>query len=630
MNKNYQYFLLFIILFVAACLRFHHLGEISFSNDELSALTRARYDSFHELVEKGIKVDGHPALVQTMTWFIIHHFGDDVFTVRFPFAVAGIISVFLVFLLGRRWFGPATGLLSAAALASLQFPLLYSQTARPYSIGLMFSLALAYLWTRLVFDDRKNKWIAIAYILASAGCIYSHYFSFLLAGIIGVSGLFFLRKDNYIFYLICNMIPLLLFIPSVSIFHQQFGYEGVGGWLPPPERNFITRYIFYGFNDSWFITIFFSLAVITAVYFYFSKSGWKKFHLLSLAWYFLPFIIGYSYSILKAPVLQYSTLLFSFPFILIFIFSFFNKGWMNEKLIFTITLVVLAAGTGSTVIEKKYYHTNHFGVFMELAEKSKNWDEQFGKENIVKLFSLSNPEYINYYFRRLDHQPGISIYTDDEHTQFGKLIALLDTTQAEYFVYAWTNAIHTYETLMLIREKFPVVAERDTFFNSEITLFKRGPALDSEKIISETGFEKDSWDHEIDLQNKEVAHSGMYSQKLDGNTEFSVGYKNESTSLQVSKSELIKAEGWFYCSDSVRDAALVISFLKNGETISYSSAALKNFFIAKDKWTKVFLTTPIPGEKCEMFIYIWNPKRETFYIDDLSVKSVLQSPLYRP
>src|SRR5689334_7241702 len=158
--KRGQFYLLLLILAVAALLRFHHLGQISFSNDELSALTRARFDSFHELVEKGIKVDGHPALVQTMTWYIIHHFNDDVFTIRFLFAVSGILSVLFVFLLGRKWFGKACSLLSAAGLAVLQFPLLYSQTARPYSIGLMFTLAMAYAWTLLLFDNRKKNLVS--------------------------------------------------------------------------------------------------------------------------------------------------------------------------------------------------------------------------------------------------------------------------------------------------------------------------------------------------------------------------------------------------------------------------------------------------------------------------------------
>src|SRR5438874_9634507 len=143
-KNNYEYILLLLILITGSWLRFHNLSETSLSNDELSALTRARYDSCHDLINKGIRTDGHPALVETTLWFIVHHFNDNVLTIRFLFAVAGIFSIVFIFLLSGRWFGKSTALLSAAALSSLQFPLLYSQLARPYSIGLMFVLATTY------------------------------------------------------------------------------------------------------------------------------------------------------------------------------------------------------------------------------------------------------------------------------------------------------------------------------------------------------------------------------------------------------------------------------------------------------------------------------------------------------
>ncbi len=630
MKKNSEYFLLFIILIVGSWVRFHNLGDISYSNDELSALTRARVETFHDLVEKGIKVDGHPALVQTMIWFTIHHFSDSPFTVRFPFAVAGIISIFLLFLLAKKWFGMATGLLSAAAIATLQFPVLYSQVARPYAIGLMFSLALAYFWTRLVFDEKKKSYVIIAYILASAGCIYTHYFSFMLAGITGISGLFFLKKKNIVPYVIYNCIPLLLFIPSISIFRQQFGYEGIGGWLPPPDGKFLERFIFYIFNESWLVTIVLILTLILSAIFNFRKSGWTKFHSLSLIWFFVPFLIGYVYSIIKAPVLQYSTLLFSFPFLIIFVFSFINEEWSTKKILMISVFIMLAMGTYSTVFENKYFKTNHFGVFKELAEKTKQWDEKYGNNNIIKLFSLSNPEYINYYFRRLEHDPHISIYTDDEQTKYGVLNSLLDTSTAEYFAYAWTNAVHFYETPALIQEKYPVIAERDTFFNSEITLFKKGTASNDDVSISESDLESNSWGYETDRQNDEVAHSGLYSQKMDEKMEYSISYSTEITNLHLSKQELIKAEVWFYFTDTIKDATLVISFLKKGEMYSYKYTFLRNFESGKNKWQKAILFSELPDEECEMRIYVWNPKGETFYIDDFSVKRIQRSNLYRP
>jgi len=45
--------------------------------------------------------------------------------------------------------------LSAATLCVLEFPLLYSQIARPYSAGLLFTLLAAYFWSAIFIDKIK-------------------------------------------------------------------------------------------------------------------------------------------------------------------------------------------------------------------------------------------------------------------------------------------------------------------------------------------------------------------------------------------------------------------------------------------------------------------------------------------
>jgi hypothetical protein len=653
LSKNYEYVLLLLILIVGSWLRFHNLSVTSFSNDELSALTRARYDSFHELIEQGIKTDGHPALVETMMWFVIHHFNDNVFTVRFLFALSGIVSILFIFLLAKRWFGSATALLSAAALATLQFPLLYSQLARPYSIGLMFTLAMAYFWTELLWphppttSSKEMGRTAAAYILCAVACMYTHYFSLLMAAIIGVSGLFFLNKENFKRSLVSNFIVVLLFIPHLSITRFQFAYGGLG-WLSVPKSNFLSLFISYGFNDSKLIFYLFIGILLMSVIarrndeaiprsglrgwglLRFARNDkWKKFHSLSVLWYLIPFVVGYYYSTLKAPILQYSVLLFSFPFILIFIFSFIKDEWINKTFLTLFTLIILATGTYSTVIENKYYTAHHFGVFKELAQKDVEWNNKLGKENITTSFTLSNPEYLNYYFRKQNAQPNQFFYTDDERNNFGRLSQLLDSTKTEYFAYGWTNWDHQYETVELIQERFPIVAENDTFFNSQITLFKKGDNANIERIIAENDFEKDNWDKETEKQSKDFYHSGLSSQKMDAQTEYSSTFKSTTEKLNLQPDEMLKAEVWFNAPDSVGDATLVITFSKNGETILWQGMPLKYFYNEKNKWPRAILCSPVVNEpNSELAVYIWNKDKKTFYVDDFKITVAKKNPIY--
>jgi hypothetical protein len=69
------------------------IWDFSFTNDELSAVGRLRFDTFSELIEKGINVDGHPAGVQVFLWLWIKVFGISEISLRAPFILIGIASI---------------------------------------------------------------------------------------------------------------------------------------------------------------------------------------------------------------------------------------------------------------------------------------------------------------------------------------------------------------------------------------------------------------------------------------------------------------------------------------------------------------------------------------------------------
>jgi len=130
--------LLAFIILVGSILRLVQFPDIPFMFDELSAVNRLSFDSLSELLEKGVKKDGHPAGVQVFLFYWSKLFGISEAAIKLPFIFCGIASIPLIYLLGKKWFSGTTGLLAAACLATLQFPVLYSDIARPYMSG-MFS-----------------------------------------------------------------------------------------------------------------------------------------------------------------------------------------------------------------------------------------------------------------------------------------------------------------------------------------------------------------------------------------------------------------------------------------------------------------------------------------------------------
>ena len=134
--------LLVLIIIVGTVLRFYNYGEIPFTHDEFSALSRLNFDNFNDLIEKGVKIDAHPAGVHVFMYYWTTFFGSAEWVVKLPFTVIGTLSIFLIYLIGKNWFNETVGLISASFITSIQFTVIYSQIARPYISGLFFSLLM--------------------------------------------------------------------------------------------------------------------------------------------------------------------------------------------------------------------------------------------------------------------------------------------------------------------------------------------------------------------------------------------------------------------------------------------------------------------------------------------------------
>ncbi|MGI8892357.1 MAG: glycosyltransferase family 39 protein, partial [Bacteroidia bacterium] len=223
-EKLHTYFL-FIIIFIATVMRLWQFDFFSYSNDELSAIIRLEYDNLGDLIEHGVKKnDFHPAGVQVFLYYWTKIFGTSEFAVRLPFVIAGILAVLFSYLVAKKWFGKNTALFTAAAVAALSYPILYSQIARPYSPGLFFCMAGVYFWSRLIFENQWKEYKNLSgYILFSTLAAYTHHFSFLFMIIVGATGLFLIKRRYLKTYLLAALVVFILYLPHLPVFLYQFG-----------------------------------------------------------------------------------------------------------------------------------------------------------------------------------------------------------------------------------------------------------------------------------------------------------------------------------------------------------------------------------------------------------------------
>lgn len=165
--------LLALVLLLAAFLRFYHLGESGVGNQYYAAAVKSMLQSWHNFFfvafEPGgsVSVDKPPLgfWVQCLSAYFL---GVNGFALALPNALAGVFSVFIVYKLVRRPFGPWAGL--AAALALSLTPVAVSAERNNTIDGLLVFVLLLAAWAVLqAVYTRRVGWLFVGMFLVGLG-----------------------------------------------------------------------------------------------------------------------------------------------------------------------------------------------------------------------------------------------------------------------------------------------------------------------------------------------------------------------------------------------------------------------------------------------------------------------------
>jgi len=616
---------LLLILVAASLLRFWHYGLFSYSNDELSALNRLQFDTFHELVQKGFYVDGHPGGIQVFLWYWVRLFGDNQWVVRLPFVILGILSVFMVYKVARRMFGLASSLFSAAAIAFLQFPVLFSQIARPYGPGMLFCLMLVHFWLCIFFDENGNilrqkpRIVHLAgFALSAALCMYDHYFSFLFALIVGLSGLIFTRRNNIFLYLTSGLFAALLFVPHIPITLNHLTYKGVGLWLGVPGKTWIIKHLYYIFDQSVFTLILFIIALIALRFVSDSKKPNLRFRLLLAVWFLLPMLTGYFYSRWVNPVLQHSVLIFSFPYFIILIFSSIT-GFEKKKQ--WVLGLFLAAGIFGTTVINGYYKQQHFGEFKDIARLTAKWQKTYGNNSITKVISINSPFYINYYLNQYKTEAIFDLYDIEEAKGLQEISNLVKESKNSYFLYALTKP-SPQAGEDIIRASFPHIIEAHDYSSlSSVILFSKVKGSTYEEAFHLKKIQ--TWNSDLSPSSLVTDNSGcqLDAFTLDSTAEYSTAIIIPGKLLREHSGVVIVAEATFLAFDKPEGTVLQISLdTPDGHSIAYKGSELK-YFGKQGNWSKIINTFRIEEKvpfDAVLKIYFYNVDHKILFINKLN------------
>lgn len=307
--KSHGVFLL--ILLLAGTLRFWDLANLHFSHDELSALIRTQFNSFPELINKAVRIDGHPALVQVFLYYWAPLVNYSPFYIKIPSVLLGLGSIVLIYATSLKLQRKKAGTITALILSLSTFFLYYHQVARPYAFGAFFVALAGYAYVSWFFHRKENRYLVLFAIGASLAA-YSHYLALLSVLLMGISALVRSRKNPKP-WLLVGFGVLASFAPHWGIFWDQLQLGGVGQWLAAPDALWIGRFFSYLFNyQAICLGLGLGLILISLT----NKNQSKKFP-ESWIWFLACFLIAFAYSIFRDPLLRYSSLIFLSPFLFI-------------------------------------------------------------------------------------------------------------------------------------------------------------------------------------------------------------------------------------------------------------------------------------------------------------------------
>ncbi len=630
-NLNSHQWLLVLIVGIGTFLRFYNLLDMPFMHDEFSALFRTRFSNFSDLIETGVRIgDTHPAGVQVFLWGLVSLVGENELLLKLPFVFMGIAAIPLSYLIGKRWFNEKVGLLTAVFIATTQYTLTYSVIIRPYISGLFFTLLLVYFWTKLVFDKqfRWKNWVG--YILFSVLSAYNHHFSLLFAFIVGITGVFVVSKKQIGKYILAGILIFAFYIPHLSIFFDQLGQGGLSGWLRKPTFYFILNYLKYifHFSPSIYIVVVFTF-ILTLLHSYSKKL--TVFYKISIIWFLLPLVIGLGYSMLVSPVIQYSMLLFSFPYFLFIIFGLLPKDLSNRLFTFLVILII------SLNVFTLFSNRQHYRVLYETSyyQFLKDINELPQKDKAEIL--IANHSQISIYYQekyKWEFNYKNVIVTELENITLDSVQKIVQKSTQPYFIYGGVSYVNP-AIPQIIKQKYPYCILKNDYRASNLYVFSKAEKQDLMQPIFEEYYNfrqpKATWNNTKDLtitkQNVQMSQEQEWGPTLKLKLDTLLTHKNNVIDINFK----VKIEG--------NKEVLVVSEIKeNGEMIDWS-AVLSNDFLINNGKISMYKTIELSGLDCgnknvELITYIWNKNKAKIKLYNASISirkgNPIQYSLYEP
>lgn len=398
--------LLLAVIAAGSFLRLVGLGHESLWNDELSSWYRSSFPSIRQVVDLGVKPDVHPPGYQVLLFCSMRVTGDSETALRLPSAIAGILTIPVLFLIGRKLFGASTGLLGSALLAVSPSHIWLSQEARPYALLILLVclsvLLLIRLLARVQKGERASPAEFSAFVLLGILLEYTHYFGLLvfLLEAAALLGLSLILRRGRLLAAGAGLAPMVFFLPWLPVALAQ---SSSGSYIALPTLKTFYSLVLQYMGWSKVLTVILLLMVPAGLvmrYFFSRARDWLHTRelLVPILWLAAPVLVSLAISLVSVPVFSVRNMMVSLPavFLLMAVSTHVVFPAPRSRLIVSFAVILLFLFTLFFV--RKHYSEPHRHQFREVVEYLV--ELEMDPCNTVIAASAWNEAYFNYYLDR--------------------------------------------------------------------------------------------------------------------------------------------------------------------------------------------------------------------------------------
>ncbi|MCK9398399.1 MAG: hypothetical protein M0Q51_00200 [Bacteroidales bacterium] len=400
---------------------------------------------------------------------------------------------------------------------------------------------------------------------------------------------------------------------------------GNEGWLGKINNDFILNYLGYTFNFS---VISYVLAILLILFGFLKikKQDINYHHFILFAcWFFIPFLIGFFYSKYVNNVLQYSVLIFSFPFLYFILFGHIKP----QKTIINLLLVlaILSINIYSVIIVRKHYTLFYNAQYINvLTDHQKAINSYIGIASIID----SDKNISRYYFENLKIDTNFIWF--DSFSTINNLITYLEKqSQLSDYLYFGCLSYNNPLSVPVIQDYYPAIEVQNNYAGGTSFIFSKAVKKEN-NIIEYQDFEiegKKYWSSIDKRKNVDsIWFSGKTSYLIDDKTKWSPAYSRSLKEIISNENDFIDVSVKTYLLDKHNDAILIASLDSKGKNIYWGGARFDLFYSdeeANKNWTTIHYSLKlsdinINSQDIQLRIYIWNKGKDNFLIDDFTIK----------